>query len=95
MGKNEYIVGEFQQTGSNEIDIDLVCKKWNKLWLISQWEEDEYRLVKMYRSNSEKTDLKTTISKETAQILISRLELVQEQSPVFRSGSSWRRLIYG
>jgi hypothetical protein len=87
--EKSYIVGEFQLTGSNNMNIDLLINDWNYLWFLSQW-NDEYRLIKYVRYDSPNTDFKSTISNEQAKELISKLGLVREQS-IFASGSSWRR----
>ena len=50
-------VGEFKDTGINQIDTDLVISKWSKLWGIYQW-NDEYRIIKHKRKDSPITEIK-------------------------------------
>lgn len=90
-----YIVGEFQMTGPNNVNIDLLVKDWNYLWFISQWGNEpedvpNFRLIKYIRYDSPNVDFKSTISNEQAKELITKLGLVRVQS-IFASGSSWRR----
>lgn len=80
---------DFNSVGINVIDTDLVLKKWNHLWWISQW-KDEYRLIKNVRIDSGLTNTKLTISSVQAEYLIKKLDLQRTQS-FFRSGASWRR----
>lgn len=94
--KNEkrYIIGKFQMTEPNIVNIDMLVKDWNYLWFIAQWGNEpdvqRFRLVKYIRYDSQYTDFKSTISNEQANELITKLGLVREQS-IFASGSSWRR----
>jgi hypothetical protein len=80
----------FNDTGNCEIDIDLVVKKWNHLFWVSQW-NDEYRLIKYKQKNSPITVLKAGISKEQFIELKDRLKLVKNRDCAFRSASSWRK----
>lgn len=91
--QNKFIVGDFQLTGANKVNVALVCKKWNSLWSISQWSDParpSYRLIKMVRKNSENTSLKTQISKEQALEIINKRCLQEHKSEVFRYGSTWK-----
>ena len=90
-----YIIGEFQTTGPNNVNIDMLVNDWNYLWFISKWGNEpedipSFRLIKYIRYDSQYTDFKSTISNEQANELITKLGLVREQS-IFASGSSWRR----
>lgn len=88
------IIGEFQMTGANKINVDLVIKKWNHLWWISEWRNEEdhkWRIVKYIRKDSPLTEIKLTMSSEQAKELIDKLGLVEEWCGVFRSGYSWRK----
>lgn len=86
------VVGDFKQTGINEIDIDLVIRKWNHLWWISEWrgEDGNWRIIKYKRKDSPNTEIKLTISEDQARLLIKKQSLVSENGG-FRSASSWRR----
>ena len=84
-------VGKFNDTGPNEIDIDLVMSKWNHLWLLTEWKRDNsWRIVKYLRKDSPITTIKTTISFQQAKELIKKLDLTSENSG-FASGFSWRK----
>lgn len=84
------IIKEFNMTGSCLIDIELLGEKWDHRFWLSQW-QDDFRLIKYLRRGSSCTDIKCGISKEQAQEIIQRLKLVQTQSVMFNSGSSWRK----
>lgn len=83
------LITKFKDTGICKVDIDLVCKKWNHLFFITQW-EDEFRLIKQKRKDSPITALKITVSELQARQIIERLNLKQTKSMTFRSGSTWR-----
>lgn len=84
------IVGEFKLTGINKIDIDLVIRKWNHLYWVSEWRGSDWRIVKYRRKDSAITDIKLTISEDQARELIKKLSLISVNSG-FRSGFSWYR----
>ena len=86
------IIIDFQMTGPCEISIEKTVEIWDKDWSISQWEE-EYTLChhNPKSDNFTMTDLKIRISKKQTHQLIGELDLINERSPVFRSGSTWRR----
>jgi hypothetical protein len=80
----------FPNTVSCKVDIDKCVKLWdNNFWSISQW-NDEYTLVKVYDSDNYG---KCKISKQQAHELIGKLNLVDEKSPIFNSGKTWRQLV--
>jgi hypothetical protein len=83
------IIKSFNMTGPCEIDIDLLEKKWDHRFWLSQW-DTEFRLIKYLRRGSGCTEIKCTISNEQAQEIIQRLKLVSTGS-IFRSGASWRK----
>jgi len=83
------ICTKYRETGICEIDIDLVIKKWNHLWLISQW-NDTYRLIKYVRYDSQNTALKISISGIQAMELIDKLGLTWKYG-YFKSAKTWRR----
>jgi len=95
--EKSYVVGEFQLTAANEIDIKLVCKDWSHLWAIFRHRKDEgdlYRLCKQLRKGSERTTFKSEISEAQAKELVSKLGLTEEFSPIFRRASTFRRIGY-
>lgn len=95
--EKNYIVGAFQLTGPNEVDIDLISKEWNKLWVIYRHQRDEgdnYRLCKFYRRGSERLDFKSQISETQAKELVGKLGLMEEFDSVFIRCSSFRRIGY-
>lgn len=85
------IIVNFQMTGPCEISIEKTVEIWDEDWSISQWDE-EYTLChqNLKADNFTKTDFKVAISKKQAHELIGELDLINERSPVFRSGSTWR-----
>jgi hypothetical protein len=87
-----YIVGNFNNTGINMIDIDLVMCDWNHLWFISRW-HDEYSLIKAYSKRSkELTKLKTRITQSQAFDLIDKLNLEECKSGIFNNASTFREV---
>jgi len=85
------IVGEFNNTGKNTVDIEYIISQWNHLWWISEWKRDNsFRIIKYARKDSSITACKLTISDEQAKELIERLNLKPAQSG-FKNGVSWRR----
>ena len=82
------IVTNFQSTGNCEVDVDLVCEKWNHTWGVYQW-RDTYRLIKMVRLGTPNTRIKVSISPEQAKEIIDRLKLDGE-SGGFSSATTWR-----
>ena len=84
-------LGDFKDTGENDIDIDLVSSKWNHLWMLTEWKIDNsWRIVKFKRKDSQLTNIKTTISHYSASILIDKIGLTSSNSG-FGSGFTWRR----
>lgn len=80
----------FPTTGICEVDIDKCIKLLdNKFWNISQWKE-EYSLVKVYDADNYG---RCKISKQQAHELIGKLNLVDEKSPIFNSGRTWRKVV--
>lgn len=74
------VVGEFQMTGPNEIDIKFALKNWTKMWRIFehtpyQKKESEYRLCVGVRNNSVNERFKSTITKEQAIEIIKAKKL--------------------
>lgn len=84
------IIIEFKSTGINKVDEIKVIKKWNHLWLISQW-HDEFTLNKFKRKDSKIRTLKTRISEEQAKLFIYKLELICVPCEVFWNARSWKR----
>jgi hypothetical protein len=89
MEKNELesILKTLPLTGECEVDIEKAVNIWNETYCVSQFKE-QYSLVKFY---ADKDYGKVTISKQQAHELIGKLNLVDEQSPVFRSGRTWKQ----
>jgi len=88
------IVTKYEHTGECEISVEEAVKVWDKSWSISQWHE-EYTLCHQNRNadNFTRTDLKVRISKAKAHELICKLNLVDERSPVFTNGRTWRQVV--
>lgn len=93
MGKTlNDIVTNFQSTGNCEVDVDLVCDKWNHTWCLNQWvneDENKFTLIKFKRLGTPNTRIKVQISIEQAQQIIDKLKLDREDT-MFRSGKTWR-----
>ena len=88
---NDIIKGEFKRTGINIINTDVVIKRWNHLWWLSEWRRDNsFRLIKNVRKDSPMTAYKLTISYEQAHELIGKLKLLPTNTGL-ASGFSWRR----
>ena len=86
----EIVKGEFKDTGINKIDVDLVVSKWNHLWLLAEYQRDNFwRVVKYKRKDSEIAEIKVAISWQQANELVKRLDLKPVES-VFRGTRSWR-----
>ena len=80
----------FSTTGICQVDIEKCVQIWNNsFWNISQW-KDEYNLVKVYDSDNYG---RCKISKQQAHELIGRLNLIDEKSPIFNSGRTWRQVV--
>jgi len=87
------IVTNFQSTGDCEVDVDLVCKKWNYTWFLSQWvnkDENKFTLCKQLRIGTSSQRIKVKISVSQADEIIQKLKLDREGSS-FRSGRTWRQ----
>lgn len=84
-------VGELKDTGINEIDVDLVVKKWNRLWMLTEWQRDNsWRIIKYLRKDSPITKIKITISWRQANELVKILNL-KSMNSCCSIGFSWRR----
>ena len=86
---DKLILGEFQMTGINTIDIDFVANKWSHLWGIYQWDES-YRLIKSLRKDSPITTVKITISINQAKKIIEKLHLKPLKGG-FKGATTWKR----
>jgi uncharacterized protein (UPF0333 family) len=84
------IVTNFQRTGNCEVDVDLVCKKWNYTWFLSQWVDNTFTLCKQLRIGTSSQRIKVTISVSQADEIIQKLNLDKEGS-MFRSARTWRQ----
>lgn len=85
---SDIIVGEFKITGIN--DIDKVIKKWNHLYMITEWRIDNsFRLIKYLRKDSPITTLRVIISEHDAKLLIEKLGL-KYSNYGFNSGFTWK-----
>ena len=84
------IEGDFASFGENRVKVDVVCKKWDSRFLISCWQDTEFRLI-VCRKNGQSYLVKLTIPKDQALEIISRLSLPCVQSPIFTSGKTYKR----
>lgn len=87
------VMRKYVEAGECTINVPTTIKRWNKDWSISQW-DDEYTLChdNPESDNFTRTDFKARITKRQAIQLIVELNLTQIQSPVFRSGKTWRKI---
>lgn len=84
------VKGEFNDTGVNDVDIDLIASKWNHLWMLAEWQIDNsWRVVKYVRKDSCITEIKLTISWQQANEIVKKLDLKPVNSGI-GSGYSWR-----
>jgi len=76
----------FNKVGICEVNVDVVCKKWNKYSFISVW-NDEYT----FRTSRTKYKdcVKCRISKEQADEIIKRKKLVHIRSSIYSGVSVW------
>lgn len=75
-----------------EIKIDTLetIQKWSHLYSIYQW-DNEYRLIKQLRKDSNLCALKINISEKQAKILITELNLIPYNDTPFNSAMTWKR----
>lgn len=85
---SKYLI-DFQETGVSTLNVDLVCKDWNDKFSISTWINDKDETYTLNVTKRKKSFLKTQISKETANEIISKLGLISLKSPFFNSGGSY------
>ncbi len=78
------IFKEFPDSGTCVIDLPILYKKWNKLFVLSKYRED-YTLVK----TKGKDRFKAKISQEQALEIIKELQLCQIQDTTFASASTF------
>lgn len=74
-------ITDYKDTGICGIDVDKVCKCF-RLSTISRW-HDQYRLVNL------RAKVKVTISKEDAEAIIQKLNLVDVKSGIFANASTF------
>ena len=87
---SKYVIGDFNETGVNYIDIDLLKKEWSHLWSVSRW-HSEYTIIKFLRKNSSIRKFKTKISEEQAREIIEKFKLVELKSGIFKHASTYKR----
>ena len=85
------LVGEFKETGLNKINIDLVVRHWNRLWVLTERrKENSWKLTKQVRKDSPLLKLRLTISANQGKELIERLDLKADKSSIFKEVYSWK-----
>lgn len=75
------MVPEMPLTGECSLNIEEVKKLWDEEFFVSQW-KDTFRLGSY-------NGFRVTISQQQAYQLVFELNLICEQSEIFRSGKSW------
>lgn len=84
-------VKEFNQTGNCLVDVDKICKDWNDKFIISTWNDDgviSYTLQILGKRSGVRV-LKSQISEEQANEIISKLDLVHISAGIPRSAGSY------
>lgn len=84
-----YII-EFKLTGEIDINISAVILQWNNRCSISQWKNEFTLSEDSWKSGKRGNRSKIKISFYSAFELIGKLNLRQEKSNMFNSGSVWR-----
>lgn len=86
------IFKEFNATGPNQIDTDIVIKNWDDRFSIIGYKEDNGEIkytLNINRKNTRHTIRKTELFKIDALHLITILDLVCIQSATFRRGTTY------
>lgn len=86
----KYIIGKFNNTGVNKINVQTIIKEWNHLWFLSQY-GTKFTIFKGVRKDSPLRQFKTEISTEQANELIEKLGLGALKSQMFRKAISWTK----
>ena len=73
-------------TGLCEIDLDIAIKTFTNRCFISRW-NNEYQLCR--KKYKHIYAMKISISESDAKELIQKLDLIEEKSPIFRSGFTY------
>lgn len=89
MKLDDFLIGEFKNTGCNYIDTEKLCVKFDRLFIVSKY-KDEYTLVRFKRKDSPIYWFKTKISECQARIIITKLSLVEIKSSTFRHASTFK-----
>lgn len=79
----EKYLKKFKDVGECTLIISEVVKDWDSKWFLSQWEKD------FTICNS--IGMKVKINRKQAVELIIELGLMPENSPIFKSGKTWRK----
>jgi hypothetical protein len=82
------MIKKFNEFGACLIDIDEVAKKWNHLFLITQW-HDEFYLIKFLRKDSQIKEINIQISRDQALELIKKINIKKIDSSTFNFASTW------
>jgi hypothetical protein len=86
--KSKYVT-EFNQIGFCKVDVDLVCKDWNKKFMIVVYKSTTIEFTLFIEGRAKGSfDLKAKISPEQAKEITYKLELREVKSNVFASGST-------
>ncbi len=85
---DEFLAAPAPDSGPCEINIDLLAAGWNDNFFISQY-NDRYSLNQQVVINEEEC-YKVTISKETAEKIITRIPLKCIMSGFFRNARTYR-----
>lgn len=81
------LIKTFQETGSCELDIKKVIKKWKDNFAISQYHKEFTFIVFLKNGN---TKLKVKITEEQANELITELNLGKIKSTTFKHANTFR-----
>lgn len=73
------IILEFKDTGFCLVNIDILAKKWDHRFVLTEF-DGMFRLIKYIRRGSASTEIKCSISSEQALDIIKTLELEEHPS---------------
>lgn len=84
-------IKEFQETGTSIINIDLFCKDWNDRFSIYTWINENEEIYQIVVNGKRKNTIlcKTKISKEQANEVIKKLNLVYIKDSIFKSAGAY------
>jgi len=86
--KYEKLVTNFDIVKACTVDVELICKKWEKHWTLSQW-HNEYRFIIPDRRSRDSCIIKILISVKQAEEIINKISLQKIPSGIFKNAHTW------